>query len=47
MCSNTKKNVKYTDGSKARYSYYNIGDTQIINMLQTGPLMIAISADNW
>lgn len=47
MCSNTKKNVKYTDGNKARYSYYNIGDSQIINMLQTGPVMIAISADNW
>jgi len=47
MCSNTKKNVKYTDGTKARYSYYNIGDSQIINMLQTGPVMIAVSADNW
>jgi hypothetical protein len=47
MCTNNKKNVKFTDGTKARYSFYSIGDSQIINMLQTGPLMIAISADNW
>ncbi len=47
MCENVKKNVKYTDGNKSGFSYYNIGDSQIINLLQTGPVMIALSADNW
>ena len=37
VCVAIPKNVKYTDGTKA-ILYYNIGDSQIINMLQTGQL---------
>lgn len=47
MCNNTKRNVKYTDGNISRYSFYNVGDMQIINMLQSGPVIVAVSADNW
>lgn len=29
------------------YDYYNLGDSELINLLQAGPVAIAINADNW
>jgi hypothetical protein len=27
--------------------YYNLGDDDLINLLQTGPVAISISSDGW
>jgi hypothetical protein len=45
ICSDTSNNVQISNTS--RRSYYNINDTKIIQLLQNGPVAIALSADNW
>ncbi len=44
VCAKTSNNIFYSQGTVARYSYYNIEDSKIIELLVDGPLMISVSA---